>query len=312
MLIRYNPSVSLNKARARAEKIGLKLRYDADPALLAAAGAPFTQLGLDEHTAEYLLASEQFRHGTFTTWIHRLMRGFWSDFDINGILGTYPMHVLSRAQWETLFDTARASADQSSLLAHNDEFGRLLDIGAGRGDATEELAPLFAQVTVTETSKHMARRLRSMGFECLAEDISSRADLRAQFDVVSLLNVLDRCDRPMSLLATARQAVKPGGLLLIALVLPYKPFVYDNGQPRAPEERLAIRSAQFEVAAAEFVTHCLLPLGLTPLTLSRAPYLSGGDAHAALYELDDLIVVCQVESNIVIVGENIDEKKTET
>jgi SAM-dependent methyltransferase len=171
-------------------------------------------------------------------------------------------------------------------------------VGAGRGDATSELAPLFSQVTVTETSKPMARRLRKLGFECIEGDICDRSDLVRQFDVVSLLNVLDRCDRPMSLLAKARQALKPGGLMLIALVLPYKPFVYDRGQPRAPMERLAITSHRFEIAAAEFVTMCLLPLGIEVLTVSRCPYLSGGDAQAPLYELDDLVLVCRPRGEV--------------
>lgn len=284
----------------RAEHIGLKLRYGADLALLAAAGAPFTQLTVDEHTADYILASEQFRHGALMTWLHRLMRGFWSDFDINGMLGTYPMHVLSTPQWRTLLNSADAPC---AALLSDPASAHLLDIGAGRGDATGELAPLFAEVTVSETSEPMARRLRKQGYVCLNEDISQRTDLLSQFDAVSLLNVLDRCDRPMSLLATARQAVKPGGIVLIALVLPYKPFVYDRGHPRAPTERLAITSSIFEVAATELVTNCLLPLGLQPLTLSRTPYLSGGDAHCPLYELDDLLVICQVKGELSLLGE---------
>ncbi len=295
--------MSLDRARTRAEHIGLKLKYGADSALLAAAHAPFVQLGLDEHTADYILASEQFRHGAVMTWIHRLMRGLWSDFDINGILGTYPMHVLSTEQWTALLRFALRTESESSSLFVGETPPSLLDIGAGRGDATGELSPLFSQVTVTETSKHMAKRLRRQGYECLEEDISKRDDLRSRFGAVSLLNVLDRCARPMSLLSTARQAVKPGGLLLIALVVPYKPFVYEQGQPQAPLERLAISSEVFEIAAAEFVANCLLPLGVTPLVLSRTPYLSGGDAQAPLYELDDLVVIGRVDSNIELIGE---------
>lgn len=294
--IRYSAEVSLELAEKRAQHLGLKLNYGANLPMLAAAHAPFTQLSMDQSTADYILASDAARHGLITTWLHRFLRGFLSDFDINGILGTYPMHVLSRAQWQTLLQAS------GQPLFDRETWGRLLDIGAGRGDATAELGQLFSEVVVTETSRHMAKRLRKLGYECIAEDISSRDDLKHQFDVVSLLNVLDRCDRPMSLLATARQVVKPGGMMLLALVLPYKPFVYDHGQPRAPLERLAIQSTHFELAAAEFVTRCLLPLGLEVLTLSRCPYLSGGDAYAPLYELDDLIVVCRAHGDIPLLG----------
>lgn len=262
---------------------------------------------MDERTAEYVLASEQFRHGALLTWLHRLLRAFLSDFDINGILGTYPMHVLSTKQWKHLIETALHTLPPGETLFDSDRPKRLLDVGAGRGDATDELAPLFQGVTVTETSSQMARRLRKQGYTCLNEDISKSDKFNASFDVVSLLNVLDRCDFPMSLLATARSALKPGGLLLIALVLPYKPFVYDQGRPRAPLERLAIKAGQFEIAAAEFVTACLLPLGLEVLTLSRAPYLSGGDAQHALYELDDLIVVCRAKDELPLIGKKSDD-----
>ncbi len=270
-----------------ARNAGLALRYSADLAKLHASGAPFTQLSLDEETAQYIGAAEGARHGLFMTWVHRMMRGFLSDFDINGYLGTYPMHVLSTEQWST-------------VLPHVG--GRLLDVGAGRGDATAKLASLFDETVVTETSRAMARRLRKQGYECIEGDISRRSDLDGNFDAVSLLNVLDRCDCPLSLLGVARRALKPGGLLIVALVLPYGPFVYDGGAARRPKERLPISSSEWELAATEFVTTALLPLGLEVVTLSRSPYLSGGDAHHPLYELDDLIAVCRATSEVPLIG----------
>lgn len=274
-------------ARAWAESKGLSLRYTADLPALGAAFAPFTQLTLDQETADYIAQAKNARHGILMTWLHRLMRGFLSDFDINGYLGTYPMHVLSTEQWRMLLPSAG---------------GRLLDVGAGRGDATAKLAVLFDETVVTETSPAMARRLKKQGYECLLGDIALRRDLSGSFDAVSLLNVLDRCDSPLSLLGVARRALKEGGLLVIALVLPYGPFVYDGGAARRPRERLPIYSRDFEIAATEFITTSLLPLGLEIVTLSRAPYLSGGDAHQALYELDDLIVVCRAASGIPLLG----------
>jgi SAM-dependent methyltransferase len=276
-----------DEARTFATSIGLKLRYDVDLLKLGGAVAPFTQLGIDEGTARYLAGSSARRHGVWKTWLHRLLRGFLSDFDINGYLGTYPMHVLSTAQWKTLLPVSG---------------GAHLDIGAGRGDATQELAALFKKTVVTETSRAMARRLRKLGFECIEGDVSQRRDLGGKFDIVSLLNVLDRCDQPLSLLATARQALKPGGHLVIALVLPYRPFVYDGGQARAPRERLPIVSSEWELAATEFMLTALLPLGLEVVTFSRAPYLSGGDAERPLYELDDLIVVCRAVGEVPLLG----------
>ena len=43
-----------------------------------------------------------------------------------------------------------------------------------------------------------------------------------RFDVVSCLNVLDRCDRPVSLLRDLKNLLQPGtGRVLLALVIPY-------------------------------------------------------------------------------------------
>jgi hypothetical protein len=69
-----------------------------------------------------------------------------SDYDANALLDFYAMHLLSTAQWHALLGPH----------AH----GRLLDVGAGSGDVTASLAPLFDAVTTTEASRGMARRLR--------------------------------------------------------------------------------------------------------------------------------------------------------
>lgn len=45
-----------------------------------------------------------------------------------------------------------------------------------------------------------------------------------KFDVVSCLNLLDRCSDPEKLLTDMKQAVKPDGRIVVALVLPYRPF----------------------------------------------------------------------------------------
>jgi len=279
-------------AKAWAAANGLTLRYDADLEALKGLGATFTQLGIDDETAKYIAHSEGARHGLLTTWVHRALRLFLSDFDINGLLGTYPMHVLSKEQWRTLLEQA---------IPDGVEQLRLLDIGAGRGDATARLAELFAEVTVTETSRTMAKRLRRQGFRCIEGDITHLDEQDENFDVVSLLNVLDRCDRPLSLLAKVRTLLPPGGLLIVALVLPYGPFVYDGGQPRPPRERLPITCNAWEPASVEVIVDALLPLGFTLRAMSRAPYLSGGDARRALYELDDLIVILEATGDIPVV-----------
>src|SRR5688572_9965807 len=264
-----------------AAALGLSLRYDVSAEALAGLLSSVHRLRPDVGTLEYLEQARRARHGVLLTWVHHRLRAFLSDFDINGYLGTYPLFVLSSAQWQ-------------ALLPEGFDAQHLLDVGAGRGDVTAEIGRLFSQVTVVETSRGMARRLARQGYRVLEMDLG-QAELHEQFDAVSLLNVLDRCDRPLSLLGQARQLLRPGGLLVVALVLPYRPFVYQGRSSRAPSERLPITGASFEAAARDFVTLALLPLGLRVHAISRAPYLSGGDSSRPLYELDDFIVVAEAD-----------------
>ncbi len=272
----------------------LRLEYSVEPSQLANQ-LRFHELQFDAAAEAYVRHALRKRHGRFLAGLHGLLQGFLSDFDINGLLGLYPMHVLSEAQWRELFRAA-----QKDRGAEMGTLRRLLDIGAGRGDVTSELARCFQEITATETSKAMVSRLAKRGFRAIHGDLAERASLLSgeKFDAVSLLNVLDRCDRPLSLLAAARAFVREGGLFIIALVLPYDPFVYEGGRSRPPRERLPIQTRRFEVAASEFVHNALIPLGLEPLLLSRVPYLSGGDPEAPLYELDDVIVICRAGPDV--------------
>lgn len=268
--------------------MGLALRYDCQLEELAPPlHDKFVQLGPDESLVDYFTRARLARHGRFLTWVHRSLRGVLSDFDINGILNTYPMHVLGTEQWRHLLPTSG---------------GRLLDVGAGNGDVTGALAPLFEEVTVVETSRHMARRLQKRGYTCHRLDLATADVPDAPYDAISLLNVLDRCDRPLSLLAKLRTALRSGGRLLLALVLPYRPFVYDGSLTREPAERLPITAPGWERAVSELVTHTLQPLGLEIESCSRVPYLSGGDAYRPLYELDDVVLVCRAQGDVLLVG----------
>lgn len=46
-----------------------------------------------------------------------------------------------------------------------------------------------------------------------------------QYDVVTCLNLLDRCDTPRTLLSQIHAKLVPGGTLVVALVLPFNPYV---------------------------------------------------------------------------------------
>jgi|GEM_PF-4181089 len=57
----------------------------------------------------------------------------------------------------------------------------------------------------------------------LEEETWANTDLR--FDTVLCMNLLDRCDRPLDILADITRVLNPNGTLVLALVLPFKPYV---------------------------------------------------------------------------------------
>lgn len=83
----------------------------------------------------------------------------------------------------------------------------------------------------------------------------------------------------------------PGGVLVIALVLPYGPFVENHSLQAEPSEVLPIDNESWEEGVTSLWKHVLSPLGYTPLALSRVPYLCEGDMGTNYYALDDAVFV---------------------
>lgn len=258
----------------------LYLRYDVDVAALSPLLCErFVPLSRDAATDAFLERAAAGRHPWWKTQLHRLLRQFMSDFDTNGLLDMYPLFVASREHWQALLGSAKVP--------------RLLDVGAGSGDVTRTLEPLAEHIVTTELSRHMAERLRRGGFECHELDVAEHDLPGPRFDLITCLNVLDRTPRPRRLLERLRILLEPGGRLVIALVLPYEPFFYSGPSTTDPLERLTCAEPAWEAAVSSLVERELEPLGLTLISVSRAPYLSFGDTARGLYHLDDAILVLE-------------------
>jgi 2-polyprenyl-3-methyl-5-hydroxy-6-metoxy-1,4-benzoquinol methylase len=258
---------------------GHSLRYDVEQRLLSPSlRERFVELGLDDDARAFIDRAIEQPHGRIAKATHRTLTHVLSDFEVNGLLGTHPLFLCSTEQWRRLLGPG--------------EGRRLLDVGSGSGDVTATLAPLFRAIQTTEASWAMARRLLRRGFPCSRLDVSSEPIPEAPFDVITCLNVIDRSDRPRTLLARLASALTPGGRLVVATPLPISQLVYDRGRSRAPRERLLSRAARFEHAVTEIAQNELGPLGLSVLSLSRAPYLSRGFRERPLWILDDAIFVC--------------------
>lgn len=100
----------------------------------------FVRLSRDDDATEFLLRCGG--RSTAVRWAQSAattaLRATLSLTDANGLVGRGGMHVLSTAQARTLLQ--RSPGDG----------GVLLDVGAGDGSVTSQLAPLFDAVVATE------------------------------------------------------------------------------------------------------------------------------------------------------------------
>lgn len=270
-------------------RLGVELRYAADLERLGELGERFLPSELDAEGDAFLASATRRQHTRAGHLAHRLLTLFLSDFDANALLGMYPVFLLSTPQAQRLLEAARPNGGTGA---------RLLDIGAGSGDVTTRLLPLVETLECTEASRHMARRLRKRGLSCWHGHAGEGAPgdpltLGPSHELVALLNVLDRTQRPRSLLAAAVRHLPAGGVLLLSMPLPYAPFFYAGALTREPAEPLDVEPARWEDAAVALWRNELEPLGLELAALTRLPYLSGGDVHAPAYVLDDALFVCR-------------------
>lgn len=246
---------------------------DALPARLRAL---FVPLPADPHVTAFAEGRAVDAPGRAREAAHRVLRRVVSDFDADGLLGTHPMALFGERSWRSLAEGG----------------GRLLDVGAGSGDVTVHAQRVFSEIVTTETSGPMVRRLRRRGLACHRVDLScDRLPDSAPFDVVSLLNVLDRCDRPRSLLCAARDLLAPEGRVIVTVPLPARPHVDVGAYTVDPDEPLSGRGETWEAALVDLVEGTLEPAGLSPVRLARAPYLSLG--ARTLHTLDAAVVVCR-------------------
>ncbi|KAI9984158.1 hypothetical protein PInf_005451 [Phytophthora infestans] len=258
--------------RARQPHFGPTLEYGVNKALLdSALQSAFVQLDCDDETQAFL---DTCTGGSVWQSLGSTVLGlFYSLTDANGILGRGQMFVLSQAQVQRLLHPLGGGG------------GSLLDIGAGDGNVTASLASLVTQVTTTEASAPMHEFVQS----------------RKPYNIISMLNVLDRADKPLTMLREIREMLDPqNGLFLLAVVLPFSAFVEQGTQRVAPTEMLPMRGglcaegASFEIAASLLLRNVLLPAGFKLRHFCRVPYLCRGDMQQPYYVLSDAIFVLEV------------------
>ncbi|XP_015435670.1 PREDICTED: methyltransferase-like protein 9 [Dufourea novaeangliae] len=206
-----------------------------------------------------------------------------SRTSINGLLGRGSMHVFSCDQFQKLMDASNFSGPWQSLI----------DLGAGDGATTSHIADLFEKVYATDISAPMKWALTKRKFTVL--DVEKWYET-GPFNVILCLNLLDRCDRPNTLLRRLKASLAPGGRLVVALVLPFSPYVEvgERGDHK-PSEYLPVKGNGLEGQIASLVDRVFAPLGLKCLVWSKLPYLCEGDLGQAYYFLDDAVFVFEAQ-----------------
>ncbi|XP_023012348.1 protein-L-histidine N-pros-methyltransferase [Leptinotarsa decemlineata] len=240
----------------------------------------FVQLDPDQDTLDFLEESEKKSDWILTQMWHSLAKLFLGWFmtqtSINGWLQRGSMFVLSQSHFRKIL---RVEETWSS--------GSLLDLGAGDGGVTAHMAPLFKKTYATDVSPTMKSLLQKQGYEVLDVD---NWYIDKKFDVISCLNLLDRCDEPLKMLDQIGGSLATDGRVLMAIVLPFSVYV-ESSPDHKPKESLQIKGSSFEKQVESIVKNVLEPANFEIVSWSRVPYLCEGDLQQSYYWLDDSIFV---------------------
>jgi len=225
---------------------------------------------------------------------HSFLRFGMNHYDANAFLNMYPLHLLSTEQLHQMLSMTDAPST----------FKNVLDVGAGDGSMAESLLkPKSETIHTTETATRMIPKIESRGLKCFQIDLAKEdfaASMHNEYDLMMLLNVIDRTDKPISLLKRMVGRLSRDGYFVIASPLPLRPICYDGATARHPSENFEFPKNiiknefkdEWEDGASWFISNILPSFGLKPICFSRVPYVSGGDVSTKLYTHDDIVVIC--------------------
>jgi len=237
----------------------------------------FIQLDADKETQEFIDQSVDKSDWILTQIYHNFAKAvlsmLYTQTDINGMLGRGSMFVFSREQY--------------LKLTNNHSGESLIDLGAGDGAPTTSMAASFGSVFATETSAPMRKILQSKNIKVV--DVGSWTE-SGPFDAISCLNLLDRADNPLTILASIKSSLKQQGLLIVALVLPFKPYVESNPPTHKPSEPIHIKGGTTE-QQLESAVGVIEAAGFQLVSWSRVPYLCEGDLNKSIYQLNDFVII---------------------
>jgi hypothetical protein len=227
-----------------------------------------------------------------------IAKWFVSKTDALAMFGFGQMHVISRTHLQEILRPLNIKFEQT-------KFGTLLDVGAGCGTVADTLKALFSRIITTETSSYMAASLRERGYECVESDdpLNEERIRSISFDVITCFNVLDRCDKPISLLRSLKKILEysgPNAVLVLAVVFPFSPYVEHGTEFFRPSEEISLglgKKASWEDSVNAFKRWVLDIVGFKVLSITKVPYVSEGDYEKDWYTITDAIFVLSSKNN---------------
>ncbi|KAL4624583.1 methyltransferase-like protein 9 isoform X2, partial [Arapaima gigas] len=243
----------------------------------------FRQHHLDSDTRAFLKRSKEKSSWLFTQLYHSFFSTIFSPIvsrtSINGFLGRGSMFVFSGEQFRNLLQ-----------ITPDWQGDKLLDLGAGDGGVTEVMGTYFQEVYTTEVSTPMRWQLQKKNYTLLG--IDEWQEMSFQYDVISCLNLLDRCNQPLVLLKDIKRSLVPkSGRLILAIVLPFQPYVEVGGKWERPDQYLKISGKTWEEQVTQLSTEVFKEVGFEVEVVTRLPYLCEGDLYRDFYVLDDAVFV---------------------
>lgn len=175
-----------------------------------------------------------------------IRRGRRYDFQIVRCGACGFVYVTPRGEGELFANTAGGAARRDAAVANAPiyagglaalrrcglpEGGRILDLGCARGDFLDYASARGFAVAGIDLNPQLAEAARLRGFAVQTGDLRDLA-LEPTYDAVTLWDVIEHVDDPVSVLAACRRALKPGGLVF---------FHTGNARFQIPKARLLRR-----------------------------------------------------------------------
>lgn len=121
-----------------------------------------------------------------------------------------------RSFWVRVFHTWKCRRYLTFLARAGVLGGELLEVGVGSGAFLDAARKRGFRVTGCDLSPQICQRVQARyGFPVLSEDLANLP--RSRWDVVVMSHVLEHVEDPVRFLRAARERLKSGGLLFLAL-----------------------------------------------------------------------------------------------